>query len=99
MNYTLLVIAFFFGLLLGYMAPKRSGFQTDGFTRVSIDYDYPYNDIKEMNGGPSQCAQECAKTNGCTGFIRAPTKNHCWLKKKFEGGRAAPDRRAFMKEV
>ncbi len=99
MNYTLLVIAFFFGLLLGYMVPKKSGFQTDGFTRISVGYDYPYNDIKEMSGGPGACAQECARTSGCTGFIRAPSKNHCWLKTKLDGGRPAADRNGFMKEV
>jgi hypothetical protein len=99
MNYTLVILAFFFGIVLGYMAPKNAGYQTDGFTRVSVGYDYPYNDIKEMKGNASECAQECARTSGCTGFIRAPSANNCWLKRKLDGGLAVADRNGFMKEV
>jgi len=99
MNYTLVLLAFFFGLVLGWMVPKKSGFQTDGFTRISVGYDYPYNDIKEMDGAPSACAQACGSTAGCNGFIRNPKNGHCWLKTKLDGGRSAADRNGFMKEV
>ena len=99
MNYTLLILAFLFGMILGYMAPKKDSYQTDGFTRVSVGYDYPYNDIKEMKGGPGECARACGSTGGCTGFIRNPVNGNCWLKSKLEGGRAVDNRNGFMKEV
>lgn len=97
---TLLTIVVLAALVWFLFGRRREGFRAGQYTRIGVGFDYPGNDLSEMDGNANACAAACDQNSACIGFIRSPKnpRNHCWLKSGLQNGSPAGSRNTFVKE-
>ena len=64
-----------------------------------VGFDYPFNDIKNVNSNTTHCRSLCDKQPNCTGFVMDKAGSNCWLKSLLTGRTKNIERLSYLKEI